>query len=203
MAQLTYKAMKDNAALKNLPILTLDQRWYRLVPESVKTDEIRYWEKRVNELLKKQGQVNEDLIQVKKIRKGLFRGIVNHMNQNDEDPKKQKIMDESQRLIYEARDKISQLEDESDEVPKKLRIANMHLFYETVKMCYEKINRNNKDLERLEAWIEDTRISVPEVPVPAEVPVPVEVLLPAPARSALAPALVTTFWFTFAVTSLI
>ena len=39
MAQLTYKAMKDNAALKNLPILTLDQRWYRLVPESVKTDE--------------------------------------------------------------------------------------------------------------------------------------------------------------------
>ena len=50
MAQLTYKAMKDNAALKNLPILTLDQRWYRLVPESVKTDEIRYWEKRVNEL---------------------------------------------------------------------------------------------------------------------------------------------------------
>ena len=42
-------------------------------------------------------------------------------------------MDESQRLIYEARDKISQLEDESDEVPKKLRIANMHLFYETVK----------------------------------------------------------------------
>ena len=103
MAQLTYKAMKDNAALKNLPILTLDQRWYRLVPESVKTDEIRYWEKRVNELLKKQGQVNEDLIQVKKIRKGLFQGIVNHMNQNDEDPKKQKIMDESQRLIYEAR----------------------------------------------------------------------------------------------------
>ena len=62
MAQLTYKAMKDNAALKNLPILTLDQRWYRLVPESVKTDEIRYWEKRVNELLKKQGQVNEDLM---------------------------------------------------------------------------------------------------------------------------------------------
>ena len=160
MAQLTYKAMKDNAALKNLPILTLDQRWYRLVPESVKTDEIRYWEKRVNELLKKQGQVNEDLIQVKKIRKGLFRGIVNHMNQNDEDPKKQKIMDESQRLIYEARDKISQLEDESDEVPKKLRIANMHLFYETVKMCYEKINLNNQDLERLEAWIEDTRIKL-------------------------------------------
>lgn len=56
-----------------------------------KTDEIRYWEKRVNELLKKQGQVNEDLIQVKKIRKGLFRGIVNHMNQNDEDPKSRKL----------------------------------------------------------------------------------------------------------------
>ena len=59
------------------------------MPESVKTVDIRYWENRVNELLKKQGQVNEDLIQVKKIRKGLFRGIVNHMNQNDEDANKQ------------------------------------------------------------------------------------------------------------------
>ena len=51
-------------------------------------------------------------------------------------------------------------------------------------------------------FLELPLVPVPEVPVPAEVPVPVEVLLPAPARSALAPALVTTFWFTFAVTSL-
>lgn len=160
MAEFTYKTMKENAVLKQLPILTLDQRWYRLVTEAVKTDEIRYWEKRVNELLKKQGQVNEDILQVKKIRKGLFRGIMNHMNEDDENPKKQKIMNESQRLIYEARDKISQLEDESDEIPKKLREANQHLFYETVKMCYGNINKNNRDLERLEAWIEDTRIKL-------------------------------------------
>lgn len=160
MADITYKTMKGNPVLKKLPILTLDQRWYRLVPEVSKTDEIRYWEKRVNELLKKQGQVNEDILQVKKIKKRLFKGIVNHMDENDEDPKKQKIMSESQRLIYEAKDKIAELEDESEELPKKLREANQHLFVETVKMCYNRINSNNKDLERLEDWIEDTRIKL-------------------------------------------
>lgn len=160
MAEITYKALKGNPALKKLPILTLDQRWYRLVPEVSKTDEIRYWEKRVNELLKKQGQVNEDILEVKKIKKRLFKGIVNHMDEDDNNPKKKKIMSESQRLIYEARDKMAELEDESEEIPKKLRDANLHLFVETVKMCYSKMNSNSRDLEVLDKWIEETRIKL-------------------------------------------
>jgi hypothetical protein len=160
MAQITYKSLKHNPALKNLPILTLDQRWYRLVPEVSKTDEIRYWEKRVNELLKKQGQLNEDILQVKKLKKGLLRGIVNTMEEDDNNPKKQKIMSESQRLVYEAKDKIASLEEESEDMPKKLRDANLHLFVETVKMCYARINQNNEDLEVLDQWIEQTRIKL-------------------------------------------
>lgn len=160
MAEITYKMLKGNSGLKNLPILTLDKRWYSLVPDIIKTDEIRYWEKRVNELLKKQGQVNDDIQQVKKLKKRLLKGIVSHMDEDDENPKKKKIMSESRRLVYDAKDKIAELEDESEEIPKKLRDANLHLFVETVKVCYGKINSNNDDLERLDKWIEDTRIKL-------------------------------------------
>ena len=67
MADITYDLIKDTASFNHIPILTLDKRWYLLVPEVSKTDEIKYWEKKVNDLLKKQGQVTNDLKEVKKI----------------------------------------------------------------------------------------------------------------------------------------
>lgn len=66
MADITYDLIKDTASFNHIPILTLDKRWYLLVPEVSKTDEIKYWEKKVNDLLKKQGQVTNDLKEVKR-----------------------------------------------------------------------------------------------------------------------------------------
>ena len=56
MADITYDLIKDTASFNHIPILTLDKRWYLLVPEVSKTDEIKYWEKKVNDLLKKKKQ---------------------------------------------------------------------------------------------------------------------------------------------------
>lgn len=52
MSEITYDSLKNNGVFTNIPILTLDERWYHLVNDKIKTDEIAYWEKRVNELLK-------------------------------------------------------------------------------------------------------------------------------------------------------
>ena len=58
MAEPDIEKLKSCTAINDIPILTLDERWYHLITDKLKTDEIRYWEKRLNELLKKQGQVN-------------------------------------------------------------------------------------------------------------------------------------------------
>ena len=42
MAEITFRDLKNMRAFKELPILTLDQRWYQLMPEHKKTDEVRY-----------------------------------------------------------------------------------------------------------------------------------------------------------------
>ena len=76
MSEITYEALKGLKDLKSLPILTLDERWYHLVTDKIKTDEIRYWEKEVNELLKKQGQVNTDIKEVKKIKSQIIKEVV-------------------------------------------------------------------------------------------------------------------------------
>ena len=103
MAEITFRDLKNMRAFKELPILTLDQRWYQLMPEHKKTDEVRYWERRVNELLKKQGRVLEDIKDVENLKGILMDGIVQNMDETDEQ-KHKKRMPQSRRLIFEAKD---------------------------------------------------------------------------------------------------
>ncbi|MGN0316675.1 MAG: hypothetical protein ACI4E1_01945 [Lachnospira sp.] len=160
MADITYEAIKNEMAIKSIPILTLDERWYKLIPEKVKTDEIKFWEKELNDLLKRQGQVNSDIKEVKKIKSQLIQEVVDSMEDDDTDSKKKKKMDQSQRLIQEAKDKLSSLEDEALDIPREIVRANEKLMVETVKVCYERLNTNKEDLEVLDKWINATRVKL-------------------------------------------
>ena len=160
MAELDIGELKSCTAINDIPILTLDERWYHLITDKLKTDEIRYWEKRLNELLKKQGQVNNDIKEVKKIKTQLIQDVVDNMQDEDNDPKKAKVMEQNQRLIQEAKDKINSLEDEALDIPRDIVDANRNLLIETVKVCYNKINSNKEDLEVLDKWINATRVKL-------------------------------------------
>jgi Mlc titration factor MtfA (ptsG expression regulator) len=157
MAEITFRDLKNMRVFKELPILTLDQRWYQLMPEHKKTDEVRYWERRVNELLKKQGRVLEDIKDVENLKGILMDGIVQNMDETDEQ-KHKKRMTQSRRLIFEAKDKLDELRGKAEDVPTQLQRANQKLMIETVKACYNTINENEKDLDALDDWIEKTRV---------------------------------------------
>lgn len=49
MAELDIEKLKSCTAIKQIPILTLDERWYHLITDKLKTDEICYWEKQVKD----------------------------------------------------------------------------------------------------------------------------------------------------------
>lgn len=159
MSEITYDILKDSGVFTNIPILTLDERWYRLVNSKIKTDEIIYWEKQVNELLKKQGRINNDIKDIKKLKKQLINDVVENMEEDDDSKAKQKLMNQNQRLIQESKDKISTLEDELMELPRELARANERLLTETLKVCYDKIN-SNSDIQVLAKWIDATRVKL-------------------------------------------
>ncbi|MDO5402290.1 MAG: hypothetical protein Q4F11_02515 [Eubacteriales bacterium] len=158
MAEISLEALKDVNALEKLPILTLDERWYHLITDKNKTDEIKYWEKQLNDLLKKQGQTTNDIKEVKKIKAQLIQDVVDNMEDNDD--KTMKKMSQNQRLIQEAKDKIQSLEDESMELPGKISKANQQLMIETAKACYNRMNRNKQDIEELGKWIDAARLKL-------------------------------------------
>ncbi|MDD3239460.1 MAG: hypothetical protein PHW47_05120 [Lachnospira sp.] len=158
MAEISLDYIKNITAFNQIPILTLDERWYHLITEKNKTDEIRFWEKKVNDLLKKQGQTNNDIKEVKKIKAQLIQDVVENME--DDDDKTMKKMSQNQKLIQEAKDMIAELEDESMDIPRELAQANHQLILETIKVCYNRMNSNKEDVEVLEKWINATRLKL-------------------------------------------
>ena len=117
---------------KNIPIACLDERWLRLFPDSEKTPLI----KKLENELKEDTSIPEN--------------------------KRLKKQAASQRLIVEARQKQDNLELELDELPDKIKEANSALIFESVRVCYQRINQNKQDIDMLEQWIEQMREKLKE-----------------------------------------
>lgn len=158
---MTIEDVKKNVAYKQLPLVTLDERWHHLFPEKDKTPEIKRLEEKLNNLLKRQGQITNDLKAVSKIKNDLMKEIVDNV-ENDKlsEAKREKLMLRNQRLILEAKEKIESLEDEQLAIPGMIRDANIELVIEGVATCYTRIHKNYDDIQLLGKWINEMRIEL-------------------------------------------
>lgn len=158
------KRKKDknvNSIIKNkkIPILTLDSRWHELFPEENNTYRIKELEKNVNNLLKLQGKLVNDIKDMKKLKKSLVKDIVVNMDIKDDiiGKAKEKKQDRNKRFINELNDKIDKASDELSELPYKIREANEELLSASIESCYERIKVNKEELVGITNWINDTR----------------------------------------------
>lgn len=148
---------------KNIPIACLDERWLRLFPDSEKTPLIKKLENELKELLKRQGKVNTDLKDIRVVRDKLTQSVLDTAEDTSiPENKRLKKQAASQRLIVEARQKQDNLEFELDELPDKIKEANSALIFESVRVCYQRINQNKQDIDMLEQWIEQMREKLKE-----------------------------------------
>ena len=139
---------------KKVPILVLDQKWHRLFAIHGKSDEIQSTEEELNHLIARQGQANQDIKDLKKVKASLMESIVAHMDESDEQsnrPSNDKIMDENTRLINE---------DELLELPKQIKDANERLMLASMEFCYEKLRTNDEEIKEIDAWIKQVRIDL-------------------------------------------
>ena len=163
--QMTTQEMRIWELLKkkNIPIACLDERWLRLFPDSEKTPLIKKLENELKELLKRQGKVNTDLKDIKVVRDKLTQSVLETAEDiSIPENKRLKKQAASQRLIVEARQKQDNLELELDELPDKIKEANSALIFESVRVCYQRINQNKQDIDMLEQWIEQMREKLKE-----------------------------------------
>ncbi|WP_167957906.1 hypothetical protein [Anaerosporobacter faecicola] len=144
---------------KKLPILTLDERWYQLLPEHEKPAHIKQLETNLNNLLKKQGQMINDIKDMKKLKKKLMNEIVANM-EADNSPAgrlRAKKLEKSHQFIEELNEKMQNADDVLLDMPYEIKKANEELMVESMKVCYAKLKKNQRDISEAEQWISKTR----------------------------------------------
>ena len=145
---------------KDVPALTLDNKWYHLLGK-VGFEDIKDPEKRLNELLKRQGKVNTETREIKKVKRRLMDEIVSLMDeqQGGSDEAASKI-EENKRLLKECNDKLDSYEEEIMDLPRMIDEVNKELLCITMEHCYDTMQENTDDIEELEEWIKSIRIEL-------------------------------------------
>ena len=131
---------------KDVPALTLDNKWYHLLGK-VGFEDIKDPEKRLNELLKRQGKVNTETREIKKVKRRLMDEIVSLMDeqQGGSDEATSKI-EENKRLLKECNDKLDSYEEEIMDLPRMIDEVNKELLRITMEHYYDTMQENTDDI---------------------------------------------------------
>lgn len=144
---------------KKLPILTLDHKWHQLFNQIYTNASIKEAEEELNVHLKRQGKINTETKDIKKIKNRLMDEIVNMMEDGDK-PEISKKIEENKRLIEECNEKLDSYKDEMLDLPKLINDANRKLMLLTMETCYADIHENKEQIDEISAWIDNVRVEL-------------------------------------------
>lgn len=150
--------LKETLKHTKIPILVLDQKWHRLFALEGKPDDIKKAEVRVNEILKEQGKLNNEVRELKIVKKKLMKNIVDNMD--DTHASKKTHMANVGDMIDETNEKIAADEDRLLDIPKELKEANDYLMILTASYSYNQMRTNTDEIKEIADWIKQIRVEL-------------------------------------------
>lgn len=147
---------------KNIPILTLDNKWYRLLDESTRKS-VKGMEDQLNKLLKRQGKLNTEMKDIHKLKKKLMNEIVPLVDEFDQtggSRELEKKIEQNKRLVEECNEKMAGYKDELMELPRQIDRLNFQLMLLTMDCCYDAMQENTEEIQQIEAWVKEIRIEL-------------------------------------------
>lgn len=145
---------------KKLPILTLDHKWHQLFTQTQSTRQIERLAEQLNELLREQGRLNQEIKDIKAVKKKLMDTIVSSMEGIDKDPQEDRKMEERGRLIEECNEKLDAYREAYMELPDQIERVNHRLMLATMEVCYDRLQSNTKEIEEISEWVVKTRVEL-------------------------------------------
>ena len=159
----TEEEFKQALHEKKVPLLVLDQKWHRLFAIHGKTDEIKETEEELNGLLARQGKLNSEVKDLKKVKNTLMNNIMENMDDSiseAERNQREKKLEQDKRLIEEINEKISNAEDELLDLPNIIKECNEELMLLSMDYFYSKLRVNQQEAKEIEDWITQVRIDL-------------------------------------------
>ena len=147
---------------KKVPVLTLDNKWYKLFRNLAELPRIQEQEKKLNELVQRQGQLNVDSKNIRKLKRKLMDEIVPMANELEQGRNKslEKKLDEHKRLIEECNEKLEKYQDELLDLPGQIQRVNHTLMLATMDYCYESMQENTQQITEIAQWVKYIRIEL-------------------------------------------
>ncbi len=144
---------------KKIPVLTLDNKWYKLFPNLNECPQIMKLARSLNDLLKKQGKLNTETKDIKNLKKRLMQEIVPMVDELGQKPDAslEKKIDDNKRLIEECNEKLDAYQDELMELPAQIEEKNHELMLATMHYCYERMQSNTEEIVEIAKWVADIR----------------------------------------------
>ena len=146
---------------KRIPILTLDNKWYKLLTEEARA-EVASLEEELNAFLKRQGKLNNDVKNIKRLKKKLMGEIVSLVDEAEQEGKEdapQKI-EQNKKLVEDCNQRLEGYQDELLELPREIEQANFKLMLATMDYCYDAMQENGADIQEIAQWVTEVRIEL-------------------------------------------
>lgn len=146
---------------KKIPILTLDNKWYRLLDDDTRK-RLSGTEERLNALLRRQGKLNTETKDIRKLKKKLMDEIMSmaeQMNQGGSGQLEEKLA-QHKRLLEECNEKLADYQEELRELPGEIEELNSRLMLATMEYCYSMMQTNSEEIEKIAEWVKDIRIEL-------------------------------------------
>ncbi len=148
---------------KNIPILTLDNKWHQLFTQTEMTPEIQALADELNALVEKDGKIRSQNKDIKRLKKKLLGEIVplrDKANKAGNSAAIEKEISERTRLINDCNERLEGTEDELLDLSKQIYDVDYKLMVETMKVCYERLHDNTEDIKELDEWVSRIRIEL-------------------------------------------
>ena len=157
-------AFKEALAGKEIPLLTLDNKWHQLFTQA-QTEipaEVQRGEVKLNELIKRQGKLNTESKDIRKVKKKLMTEIMEmaDLSGGNPDAATEKKTEDNRRLINECNERLEDYARELRLLPEEIAQINHKLMLITMDICYQKIAENTREIDKIEEWVKDIRIEM-------------------------------------------
>ena len=170
-AQDRQAAFKSALTGKHLPVLTLDNKWYRLLNKTGSVP-LKETEDALNQLLKRQGKLNTESKDIRNLKKKLMKEIVPMVDEAEQQGENsfalsaycEKLLpllrEDHKRLIEECNEKLEAYEDELKDIPREIERINLQLMMFTMDCCYDIMKDNDKQIKETAEWVGAIRIEL-------------------------------------------
>ena len=143
---------------KKIPVVTLDNKGHKIWTMIEKPSDIEKDEKILNDLLRRQGKLNTESKDIKKLKKKMMDEIVTLMDEGNQSSNRK--IEENKRLIEECNQKLEAYEEELMDLPKEINEINKTIMYSTMEQCYHALHSNETDIDKLAEWIANIRVEL-------------------------------------------